>query len=64
MVATRRHRRQNISEARDCSDIDAVKPPVEMRTVCHRLEGVVIGEVEDPDNVPFGAFSEGGVGYL
>jgi hypothetical protein len=25
-------------DVRDCSDIDAVRPPVEMRTVCHRLE--------------------------
>jgi hypothetical protein len=64
VVATRRHRRQNTREARDCSEIDAVKPPVEIRTVCQRLE---LGgdEVEGAGCVPLaGDFSEGGVGYL
>ena len=63
-MATRRHRRQNINEARDCSEIDAVKPPVEIRTVCQRLEAG--GEDADGGGnvLPLGDFSDGGVGYL
>lgn len=37
-VATLRHRRQKIKDSRDCSEIEAVKPPVDIKTVCHRLE--------------------------
>ena len=64
VVATRRHRRQNIRDARDCSEIEAVRPPVEMRTFCHRLDAG--GDDTDGGGnvlVP-GDFSEGGVGYL
>jgi len=38
VVAILRYRRQKMSEVRDCSEMEAVRPPVEMRTVCHRLE--------------------------
>ena len=63
-MATRRHRRQNIREARDCSEIEAVNPPVEIRTFCHRLDAG--GDDSDGGGnvlVP-GDFSDGGVGYL
>jgi hypothetical protein len=59
-VANLKQRRQNIKDWRDCSDIEAVKPPVDMRTVCQRLDGGG-GEV-DSGNDSFGDFS--GVEYL
>ena len=63
-VATLNHRRQNISEARDCSEIEAVRPPVDIKTFCHRLAADEADEVVGGGNVPipFGDFS--GVGYL
>ena len=63
-MATRRHRRQNINEARDCSEIDAVKPPVEIRTVCQRLDASGEDDECSGNVVPLGDFSDGGVGYL
>ena len=62
-VAMRKQRKQNTRESSDCSDIDAVKPPVETRTSCQRLEEgvvgvpVVFGEIGDVN--PLTDFSEG-----
>jgi hypothetical protein len=58
-VANLKQRRQNIKDWRDCSDMEAVRPPVEISTFCHRLEAD--GDV-DSGNDSFGDFS--GVEYL
>ena len=62
-MATLRHRRQKTKESRDCSEMEAVKPPVDIKTVCQRLdvaEGggeVVVG---GGNVVPLGDFSGAG----
>ena len=62
-VATRRNRKQYINEARDCSEIEAVSPPVDMSTVCQRLAAV--GDtVRGGGGGLVGDFSDGGLGYL
>jgi hypothetical protein len=59
-VANLKQRRQNIRDWSDCSDMEAVRPPVDISTFCHRLEAG--GEDVDSGNDSFGDFS--GVEYL